>query len=208
MTLEKLKKFLRETSNLLFSSKIYLEDFEYIHSWRKRDEKLFFTYGYFWSRIYHSIGLILVIDICKLFLEREENSLRKILTKLLALPLDSDINYFLDRGRITALNEKLLTEEVNCLLKKINTTRDKYYAHIDQSRSPFEEISVTGKEFRKLLAVAEEIIREINISIEGKDISFESTKGELGHRIFERLEEWENYREKHGRIKLDESEPF
>ncbi|MGI6340501.1 MAG: hypothetical protein ACOXZV_14150 [Bacteroidales bacterium] len=88
-------------------------------------------------------------------------------------------------------------------MKKLKTTRDEYYAHFDRTRTDFEKIKIFGKETAKLISIAEEILKGIELKYFETSIDFNLTIGELGHNIFERLSQWEQYREQYGLLKKE-----
>jgi hypothetical protein len=178
---------------IFIACKPYVEYFEYLHSWSKKHPKLFFTYAYFFPRMYHAIGFFLVIELMKLFSEKEDYCLRTLGKKLTQLHSFSKELHLVDKAKLDQLNNTLYDATLHELLLRIKTTRDKYFAHLYINRPGFEAIKVSADEIKAVLQIAEKYLRSINHILGEPDESYEVTESELGHLVFERLELWEQY---------------
>ncbi len=197
ITFDCLKSDLEQATYLLVSSKLFVEDLEYIHNSKKQHPVAFNTYAWFFLRTYHAIVHILIIDLYKLFGDKEAYSLIKF-GRRLQESTDAELKKRICKTRLHELNQVLVEKDITYELKKVERTRNKYYAHLDRKRPSFDEIRISSEQIRSFLRVAEYYIQAIRHWFGMPDASFENTKSELGHRFFERLSEWEQYREKYG----------
>ncbi len=201
MTKNELRIELKEIERIFLSAKYYELDFKYVNSIRYKEPLVYKTFFLFVERIFHSISVALILDLCKLFDGREKFSLIKLRNKMVDNYEKSELIKSLPKNDFLELFSKLDNKDVENLLIKIKTIRDEYYAHLDRTRTDFEKIKIFGKETAKLISVAEEILKGIELRYFETDIDFNLTIGELGHSIFERLSQWEKYREKYGLLK-------
>jgi len=197
ITYDCLKSDLEQATYLLVSSKLYVQDLEYIHNSKKHHPIVFNTYAWFFLRTYHAIAHILIIDLYKLFGDKESYSLVKF-GRRLQESTDAEVKKRICKNRLNELNQVLFKKDIMDDLKKIELTRNKYFAHLDRKRPRFDEIRISSEQIRSFLGVAEYYIKTIRHWFGMPDASFENTISELGHRFFERLSEWEQYREKYG----------
>lgn len=200
MTLEKIKSDFKETKFIFIACKQFVEDIEYLHFWKRKNPQLYFTYAYFFPRMYHAIGFFLVIEITKLFSEHESYSLRTFGKRLSQLHNPLDKYFIFDRAQLDHINNALNDTTLDDLLLKIKTTRDKYFAHIDVNRPDFEEIKVSAHEIKNVLIIAENYILMVSQLLGEPTDSFMNTHSELGHLVFERLNQYEQYREIYGQL--------
>lgn len=203
MDLKELRVELIEIERVFLSAKYYELDFKYINSVKYETPIVYRTYYLFIERIFHSISIALIIDLCKLFDKREKYSLIRLRNKMLNNYEKSELIKFLPKNIFLELFLKLDNGDIENLLEKLKKTRDKYYAHLDRTRPNFEEIKIFGKETAKLISIAEGILKGIELRYFETSIDFNLTIGELGHNIFDRLKQWEQYQEKYGLLKKE-----
>ena len=201
MKIEELRKELDETTRIFLSAKYYELDFRYIHSVRIKLPIVYSTYYLFIERIFHGVTVALILDLSKLFDKREKFSLEKFRNKILDNYENSELNSHLSKSEVETLFGSFEKEEINNLLEKLKSTRDKYYAHLDRTRPDFSEIQINSSETGKLIAIVENLLKTIELKFFGVSIDYDVTIRELGHNIFERLNEWEKYRETYGYIR-------
>lgn len=203
MNKKELRAEIDETTRIFRSAKYYFTDFKYVHSIKFKMPIVYQTFYFFIERVFHSICVSLILDLCKLFDKREKFSLEKLCNKILLSYSKSELNNFLLENEFNKLHKTLDPEKISFLLHKLKTTRDEYYAHFDRTRTNFESIQMSSSEFDELISIAEIFIKTIELKYFGISVDFESNKGELGHAVFERLNDWEEYREKYGTLKIN-----
>ncbi len=115
----------------------------------------------------------------------------------------SELNSHLTKSELETLFVFIEKGEIDNLLEKLKSTRDKYYAHLDRNRPSFSEIQINSSETGKLISIVENLLKTIELKYFGVSVDYGLTIGELGHNIFERLDEWEKYRETYGYIRED-----
>lgn len=198
-----LRKEVDEITRIFLSAKYYELDFKYINSIKYNEPVVYRTFYFFTERMFHSISVALILDLCKLFDRREKFSLFRLRNKMADNYEKSELMKFLPKHDFTELFTELDNKDIENLLIKLKTTRDEYYAHFDRTRTDFEKIKIFGKETAKLISIAEEILKGIELKYFETSIDFNLTIGELGHNIFERLSQWEQYREQYGLLKKE-----
>lgn len=201
MKIEELRSELNEISRIFLSAKNYSLDFKYVNSVKSKMPVVYGTYYYFIERMFYSICEALIIDLCKLFVKREKYSFGKLCNKMRDGYSKSELRAFLPEVDLEKLCKRLDLEKINSLMNKLKTTRDEYYAHFDRTRTNFELIQVNSSEIDELISIAENFIKALELNYFNKNVDFNFGKGELGHLLFERLNEWEKYREKYGILK-------
>lgn len=201
MKIKELRIELDEITRIFLSAKYYELDFRYVHSIKQSLPVVYSTYYLFIERVFHSIAVALILDLSKLFDKREKFSFIKLRNKMRDNYKISDLNCNLPLNEFEILFNTVDTEEVNNLLKKLKDTRDKYYAHFDRTRPDFNEIQINSSETGMLISIAENLLKTIELKIFSVSVDYNLNKGELGHNIFERLNEWEKYRETYGYIR-------
>lgn len=201
MEINELRKELDETTRLFLSAKYYELDFRYIHSVKFTRPVVYSTFYLFIERIFHAVTVALILDLSKLFDKREKFSLGKLRNKILDNYKNSELSSFLSNSEVETLFDSIEKEEIYNLLEKLKNTRDKYYAHLDRKRPDFSEIQINSSETGKLITIVEHILKTIELKFFGVSVDYNLTIGELGHNIFERLDEWEKYRETYGYIR-------
>lgn len=201
MKIEELRSELNEILRIFLSAKNYSIDFKYVNSVKFKMPVVYRTYYSFIDRIFHSICVALILDLCKLFDKREKYNLGNFCTKMQVGYSKSELRAFLSEVNFEELCNYLDLEKINSLMNKLKTTRDEYYAHFDRTRTNFELIQMNSSEIDELISIAENFIKALELNYFNKNIDFNIGKGELGHLLFERLNEWEKYREKYGILK-------
>jgi len=145
-----LRKEVDEITRIFLSAKYYELDFKYINSIKYNEPVVYRTFYFFIERIFHSISVALILDLCKLFDRREKFSLVRLRNKMVDNYEKSELMRFLQKHDFLELFSELENEEIENLLVKLKTTRDEYYAHLDRTRTDFEKIKIFGKETAKL----------------------------------------------------------
>lgn len=203
MTKEELRFEIDEIERIFQSAKYYELDFIHVNSIKHNHPVVYNTFYFFIERIFHSISVALILDLCKLFDKREKFSLIRLRNKMDDNYEKSELINSLPKHDFLELFSELENKEIENLLVKLKTTRDEYYAHFDRTRTDFEKIKIFSKETTKLISIAEEILKSIELKYFETSIDFNLTIGELGHNIFERLSQWEQYRERYGLLKKE-----
>ncbi len=201
MTRQELREDLNEISRILLSAKYFELDFNYFNSVKYTQPLVYNAFYLLIERLYHSISVALILDLCKLFDKREKYSLVRLKNKMNENYEKSELNDQIIKSDFVDLFNTLDSDEIENLLIKLKTTRDKYYAHFDRKRTDFGEIQMNSKETSKLISIAESILKTIELNYFEKSVHFNLTIGELGHNIFERLNDWEEYRGKYGLLR-------
>ncbi|MBN1253085.1 MAG: hypothetical protein JXA16_13190 [Bacteroidales bacterium] len=198
MKRKELRIEINEITRIFLSAKYYELDFNYFHSIKFNFPSVLNAYYFLFNRIFHSISVALILDLCKLFDSREKFSLNKLRNKMLENYSKSELNESFSKTDFENLFKTIDSKEIEQILKKLKTTRDEYYAHFDRSRTDFNKITINSKETGKLIQIAEYILKTIELKFFNVSVDYKMTTGELGHNIFQRLDEWERYRNKYG----------
>lgn len=201
MTKQELRNEINEITRIFLSAKYYELDFKYFNSVKYTQPLVYKTFSFFIERIYHSISVALILDLCKLFDKREKYSFIRLKNKMNENYEKQELNNLFPQHDFIEIFSKLNSVEIEKLLVKLKTTRDEFYAHFDRTRTEFGEIQMDSNETTKLISIAENILKNIELNYFGVSVDFNLTIGELGHNIFERLNEWEEYRGKYGILK-------
>ncbi len=214
MTKKELKIEIEEITRIFQSAKYNFEDFKYLHSVKTNKPIVYKTYYFFIERIFHSICVSLILNLCILFDKKEkdknkhsleEYSFEKLLNKMQEDYSKSELNNSLSKFHFEEMCSVLDSERIGSLRHKLKTTRDQYYAHFDRTRTDFETIIMNSSEFDELISTAETFLKEIKLKYFDVSVDFNLPTTELGHKLFERLDEWEQYREKYGILKDNEN---
>ncbi len=203
MKKSELRKELKEIGRIFQSAKYYELDFKYINSIKYNQPVVYRTFYFFIERSFHSVSVALILDLCKLFDKREKFSFIRLKNKMTENYEKSELNNLIPKSEFVNIFNALNSDEIENLLIKLKTTRDEYYAHFDRTRTEFGEIQMSSKETSKLISIAENILNTIELKYFGVCVDFDLNKAELGHNIYERLNEWEEYREKFGLLKMN-----
>lgn len=198
MNKQQLREELDEIRRIFFSAKYHELDFRYFYEQRFEYPNVYFTFQFLIDRIFHSASVILIIDLCNLFGKSEKYSLLKLRNKLVENYSKSELSTYLSQKELEELFVKIETDEIKDLITKLKTTRDEYYAHFDRTRTDFNKIQINGKETTVLISLIETILKSLELHYFQTDVDFDMDKHEIGHNIFERLNEWELYRLKYG----------
>jgi hypothetical protein len=201
MTIIELRKEVDEITRIFLSAKYCSQDFTYLHSIKYQNPLVNRTFYLFIERMFHSTCISLVLDLCKLFDKREKFSLIRLKNKMDDKYEKSELNSLIPKSEFVEIFNALNSDAIEVLLRKLKITRDEYYAHFDRTRTEFGKIQMNSKETSKLISIAENILKTIELKFFEVSVNFDLSIGELGHNIFERLNEWEKYREKYGLLK-------
>jgi len=203
MRKKELRIEINEIKRIFLSAKYYELDFKYINSIKYNQPVVYKTFYFFIERIFHSVSVALILDLCKLFDKREKYSFIKLKNKMNENYEKSELNDQIQKPELVEIFNTLNSDEIENLLIKLKTTRDQYYAHFDRTRTEFGEIQISSKETSRLISIAENILKSIEQKYFAVSVNFDLTISELGYNIFERLNEWEEYREKFGLLKMN-----
>jgi len=201
MRIEELRNELNEITRIFLSAKYYELDFRYIHSIRISLPVVYNTFYLFTERIFHAVTVALILDLSKLFDNREKFSLVKLQNKMLDNYEKSELSNHLPKNEVERLFNSINSNKIDELLLKLKSTRDKYYAHFDRSIPNFDDIQINSSDTDMLISIVENLLKILELKYFGASIDYSLTIGELGHNIFERLNEWEIYRETYGFIR-------
>ncbi len=201
MTNLELRNEINEITRIFLSAKYYELDFKYFNSIKYKQPLVYRSFYFFIERIFHSISVAMILDLCKLFDKREKYSFIRLKNKMNENYEKSELNNKVPKPDFVEIFSALNTVEVEDILLKLKTTRDEYYAHFDRTRTDFSTIQINSGETSKLIYIAEDILKNIKLKYFKISVIFNLTIGELGHNIFNRLNEWEKYREQYGLLK-------
>lgn len=201
MKTEELRVELNEIERIFMSAKYYELDFKYIDSVKYKHPIVYQTFYFFIERIFHSVSVALILDLCKLFDEREKYCFIRLKNKMNCNYEKSELNNQVTKFGFNEIFKNINSCDIESLLLKLKTTRDEYYAHFDRTRTDFAKIQISSTESGKLIEIAESILKEIQLKYFGISVNYDLTIGELGHNIFDRLNEWEKYREQYGLLR-------
>lgn len=202
MTLPELRQEMNVINRLFLTTKYYFLDFKYIHSVKLEMPIVYKTFYFFLERLFHSTCVSLILELSKLFDNREKFSLEKLCNKIRNGYSKSDLSYYQSLSDFDEMCKAIDHDRISSLLQKLKLTRDEYYAHLDRTRTAFESIQMNSSELEELISIAENFINKIEFKYFGNSAAFDLNKGELGHTLFERLDEWERYREKYGLLRM------
>jgi hypothetical protein len=200
MNIKELRKEVDDLGLIFKSVKYYELDFKYLNSIKYEYPIVYSTFFLFIERIFHSVCVILIINLCKLFDEREKTSLIRTRNRISNNYNKTNLKNFLSYANFEMLFERLNSKEIELIICKLRITRDEYYAHLDKKRTDFVTISISSNETEILVSIAEDVLKKLELYFFKIDVDYNLTINELGHNIFERLQEWEEYREKYGFI--------
>jgi len=198
MNRSELKSEISEIMKIFLPAKYYALDFQFICQLKYNNPVVYRTYQYFFERIIHSISVSLILDLCILFNNKEKFSLDRLCNKIMQDYNKSELNTYLSLDDFNLLCRPLKADRINLIFNKIKNTRDEYYAHLDRTRTPFDLIKVSGKEINELISVAEQFLKQLELTYFGNDVKFDLSDGELGYKFVTHLDEWNKYREKYG----------
>ena len=201
MKLIELHNEIDEITRIFLSAKFYELDFKYINSVKTRLPIVYNTFYSFVERIYHSVSVALILDLCKLFDKREKYSFLKLKNKMLDNYEKSELCNHMSKDEVENLFDLINRENIDIILKKMKETRDKYYAHFDRTKPNFKTIQINSDETSILISIAEKLLKSFESKYFNMSFDYNLNRSELGHNIFERLQEWEKYREEYGYIK-------
>lgn len=202
MNLSELRHELDEITRIFLSAKYYEQDFNYLGALKTKYPNVYKTYYFFFERIFHAITVAMILELNKLFDNREKYSFIKLKYKLTNNYKNSEIKEYLTKSEIDSIFSSLDNEDIENIMQKVKSTRDKYYAHFDRNRTSFNSIKMNSTVTTKLISIAENILQSLELKIFKKTVNYNLTKGELGYKIFDRLDDWEKYREKYGLIRF------
>jgi len=198
MNKDQLREELDEITRIFFSAKYHELDFKYFYEQRFEYPNVYLTFQFLVERIFYASEVILIIDLCKLFGKSEKFSLLRLRNKIIENYSKSDLATYMPQKDLEELFIKIETDEIQGLILKLKTTRDQYYAHLDRTRTDFSKIQINSFETSELISIIETILKGLQLHYFQSDIDFNMDKYEIGHNLFERLNEWELYRSKYG----------
>ena len=92
MSIAELRIELDEITRIFRSAKYYSLDFKYIHSVKMEYPIVHRTYYFFIERIFQSISVSLILELCKLFYKNENFSIYKLHNKMQEGYSNSELN--------------------------------------------------------------------------------------------------------------------
>jgi hypothetical protein len=200
MNIEELQQDMIEITRIFMSAKYCALDFRYLKSSKFEKPLVYSTYCFFIDRMFHATCVSLVLNLSKLFDKREKYSFEKLINKMSQNYSNSEFLEYQSKNDFENMCKIIDQEKIDKTLVKLKTTRDEYYAHLDRSRTSFTSITLNYSEIDELISIADSFIKAIELKYFGSGVFYDLTDGEMGYGLFERLEEWEIYREKYGLI--------
>ncbi len=198
MNKDQLRGELDEIIRIFFTAKYHELDFNYFYDQRFEYPNVYQTFQFLIERISYSSQVILIIYLCKLFVKSEKFSLLRLRNRIIENYSKSELATYMHQKDLEELFLKIETDEIQGLILKLKTTRDEYYAHLDRTRTDFSKIQINSFETSELISLIETILKALQVNYFHSDIDFDMHKYEIGHNLFERLNEWELYRSKYG----------
>lgn len=203
MNIKELREEIDVIEMIFYSAKYHELDFKYFHKQKFEYPNVYYSFRLLTDRIFHAASFILILDLCKLFVITEKFSLFTLRNKIIENYRTSELSKHMSIGDVEALFSKIESEEVQSLILKLKTTRDKYYAHLDRTKVDFKLIQLNSIETSALISIVETILKSLELHFFQCDTDYNIDKAEIGHNIFERLNEWEIYRKKYGVLKQE-----
>jgi hypothetical protein len=150
--------------NIYFSAKIPFIDSEYLYLPETEEEKKVANNNLFIHRIRISCWRNSVLEICKLFLDSDNEHfnlfkfIRSLKSEYKSISQEKNVSDAKIDSWISELNRGRVVE----IVTRLKILRDKHIAHTDMnSKTEFGDVRVTFKETRELLNVTEKVLFEI-----------------------------------------------
>ena len=105
-----------------------------------------------------SFVIILILDLCKLFIDREKYSLRRILNIVIEDYNKIKFSQEINRDELELLRDNLSLPQTKEIVNKLRSLRDNHYAHLDSTRPELNDIMPTFDEFNYLITQAGKIL--------------------------------------------------
>ena len=141
-------------------------------------------YKFLW-RIYNSLYINLILELNKLFNDKENYSFKTLLNQL-------ENNYKRikwannpDKSMFISINSILDDIEKQDFKEKIKDARDKFYAHLDINRPP--SISIKISDLDHLIFVAQEIVNTLYSKLDDTQQLFKFIDSDIGHCMVDDL---------------------
>lgn len=198
MNKRELEYDLSEIIRIFTSAKFLSSDFKYLNSIESKHPIVYSTFYSLIDRLITSTSCHLVIELSKLLFERENFCLGKFLRKLVDRSKNENFQYKIKAYEFQNLLDQFNAATQSKVSHKVKAIRDEYYAHYDRNRTNFNNIKIKASEFDSLIYVLEIILKTLELRFYDKHVSYDLSQDEMGHKLFERLDQWEKYREKYG----------
>jgi hypothetical protein len=205
MTLDELRDELNETTNIFFSIKYLSTDFKYFseHEIMKKYPTVYNEYFYLINRIWFSMTVNLVLNLSKLYDEKEKYSIKKLFNRMLCGYKKSELNSYLTESELITMVSLIENERIEFLKSKLKIIRDKFYAHLDRKYQNYITTYLNYAEITELVENIENILKKFELVYFDKTIDYNLSDTELGYNVLERLYERDVYLNKYGRIEND-----
>ena len=198
---EELRNDLDIIHSVYFSAKFNDANLRYFFRSYRNYSSTYNTYNVLFDKLSYNTWIALIIDLNILFNSKEDFSLQKLCNKLINNYKNSELSKFYTFKELQEITNLLNNERISILFDRVNSIRDRYYAHKDRKAISLTEINITLSEVDELLRIVECFISSLELKVFSVSVSlFDYSKGEFGHSIFERLNDWDKYREKYGLI--------
>lgn len=163
-TIKDLEEIIEAINHIYFSAKVSFSDAEYLYIPDNEEEKKVANENLFIHRIRISCWRNVVLELCKLFLNRDNEHfnlfrfLRCLQTEYKNISQEKGVSDDKIDSWIAELNHfKVVT-----IVKKLKIIRDKQIAHTDiDSKSDINQVKVTFKETHEIFNVTERILGDV-----------------------------------------------
>lgn len=171
--------------NIICETHINIENLYYLLNGLSEEEKSRLDDDYpIISRIRHSLSVVIILELYKLFSPNEDYSLPKLINTMIVN--HSEIPWY-KKIEISELNIMLQDLEVNKsqdILDKLKVVRDKYYAHLDKKKT---RPNLSIDELKQILVTAEDIFSKIYSSYRHDIKNWNFEDHEISNHIFKDL---------------------
>lgn len=133
----------------------------YLYNPDTKEESEYLSFSQDFDFIRHILWRMTIIEISKLFAKRDSFNLKHFIAKL------KKAGHFSKAGINEATINKWETELFNneTTVTNILTLRNKIYAHSDLKKDDYNTIQITFQEIAKLILIAENVIKEIYLTV-------------------------------------------
>lgn len=197
-TIKDLNKHLEESSNILVLALMYYKDLKYLSKPIEPQEQIIVFKYLAFQRIKYSAWVLTVLELCKLFINRETEkyNFHKLLTFLLDSYDRTKWKSAFEKDKILKLKSKLENEN-QTTIRKLEKLRDKFYAHTDKNIAQLvSRLSIDFIEIDILINLAIEIFNEIEINYFDRQTVFETPGPDRFNHILINLAKFQEYRDK------------
>jgi hypothetical protein len=167
---------LKNLKDIYINVRILHDDCKYLSN-PKTEQENEIKRGYIiFQSIIFSMWRLTIIELCKLFGKpNDDYQIESFLKNILEDFEILDYKDKIEKDRIVDwLNTISNNVDLKNLIKKIQTLRDKYFAHSDRNRvKSIHEFTLTKIEFDQLFSFIENILKYFESNIYGRSISFD-----------------------------------